>query len=159
MDEILRILQNNARESVEDIARMVDLPVDDVKAKIAAYEKNGVIRGYQAVIHEDMAHVDTVTALIEVKVTPERKNGFDTVARRVGSFRQVRSLYLVSGTFDLLLFVEGHTLQEVAAFVSEKLAPLEGVTSTCSHFMLKTYKHQGLLMDPPDEYERLKVTP
>lgn len=159
MDEILRILQNNARESIEDIARMVDLPVEEVEARIATYEKNGIIRGYQAIIHEEKAHRDTVTALIEVKVTPERKDGFNTVARRVGAFREVRSLYLVSGTFDLLLFVEGRTLHDVAAFVSEKLAPLEGVTSTCSHFMLKTYKHRGLLMDPPDEYERLKVTP
>jgi DNA-binding Lrp family transcriptional regulator len=138
---------------------MVKQPAEDVAAKIAEYERTGIIRGYQAIIHEDKARSDMVTALIEIKVTPERKGGFDTVAKRVGAFPEVRSLYLVSGTFDLLIFVEAHTLQEVASFVSAKLAPLEGVTSTCSHFMLKTYKHRGLLMDPPDEYERLKITP
>lgn len=159
MDEILEILQSNARESAENIARLVNQPVDVVKAKIAEYERSGVIRGYQAIIHEEKAHSDMVTALIEIKVTPERKGGFDTVARRVGAFPEVRSLYLVSGTFDLLIFVEARTLQEVASFVSAKLAPLEGVTSTCTHFMLKTYKHRGLLMDPQEEYERLKVTP
>jgi len=159
MDEILKILQRNGRESVDNIARMVNQPVEQVAAKIAEYERTGIIRGYQAIIHEDKARSDMVTALIEIKVTPERKGGFDTVAKRVGAFPEVRSLYLVSGTFDLLIFVEAHTLQEVASFVSAKLAPLEGVTSTCSHFMLKTYKHRGLLMDPPDEYERLKITP
>jgi DNA-binding Lrp family transcriptional regulator len=159
MDELLKILQNNARESVSTIARLLDSTPEEVQARIVEYEKRGVIRGYQAIIHEELLDVDRVTALIEVKVTPEREDGFDKTARRIGAFPEVRSLYLVSGTFDLLLFVEGRTLQEVAAFVSEKLAPISGVTSTCSHFMLKTYKHRGLLMEPPEEYERLKVSP
>jgi DNA-binding Lrp family transcriptional regulator len=159
MDEILKILQSNARESVENIARMAGLAVSEVEERIANYEREGVIRGYQAILHEDRLRTDTVTALIEVKVTPERRDGFDTVARRIAGFPEVRSLYLVSGTFDLLLFVQGDNLKEVAGFVSEKLAPLEGVTSTCSHFMLKTYKHRGLVMEPQDDYERLKISP
>lgn len=159
MDELLRILQGNAREEVENIARMLDITVSEVKERIAEYEKQGVIRGYQAIIHEDLLKLDQVTALIEVKVTPRREVGFDHIARRIGEFPEVRSLYLVSGTFDLLLFVVGRNLQEVAAFVSEKLSPLKGVNSTCSHFMLKTYKHRGLTMEPQGEYAKLKVTP
>ncbi|GAB4238496.1 MAG: Lrp/AsnC family transcriptional regulator [Acidobacteriota bacterium] len=159
MDEILRILQENGRQSVENIARMLDLTPEEVARRIEEYERSGVIRGYQAILHEEKAGSRSVTALIEVKVTPERKEGFDTVARRIAAFPEVRSLYLVSGTFDLLLFVQGETLQDVAAFVSSKLAPMEGVTSTCTHFMLKTYKHRGLIMEPQEDYEKLKITP
>lgn len=159
MDDLLRILQENAREPVENIARMLGVSEDEVRARIAEYERKGLIRGYQAILHEDLLGGDRVTAVIEVKVTPEREDGFNKVARRIAAFPEVRSLYLVSGTFDLLLFVQARTLHEVASFVSEKLAPLAGVTSTCSHFMLKTYKHRGLLMEPPEEYERLKVSP
>ncbi|HRR25494.1 MAG TPA: Lrp/AsnC family transcriptional regulator [Acidobacteriota bacterium] len=158
MDEILRILQENARESVENIARMLDLPVDEVASRIKQFEEAGVIRGYQAIVDEEKIGVRAVTAVIEVKVTPERRHGFDTVARRIAEFPEVRSLYLVSGTFDLLLFVQGSTLQEVAGFVSSKLAPMEGVTSTCTHFMLKTYKDRGLIMEPSETYEKLKIS-
>lgn len=159
MNQLLKILRANARESVENIAKMLDMTADDVAAQIQDLEARGIIRGYQAIVHEDRLNLDKVTAVIEVKVTPARKDGFDHVARRIGEFPEVRSLYLVSGAFDLLLFVEGRNLHEVAAFVSEKLAPLDGVTSTSSHFMLKTYKHHGVLMEPPDEYERLKISP
>lgn len=158
MDEILRILQENARESLENIARMLDLPVDEVASRIKQFEEAGVIRGYQAIVDEEKIGVRAVTAVIEVKVTPERRHGFDTVARRIAEFPEVRSLYLVSGTFDLLLFVQGSTLQEVAGFVSSKLAPMEGVTSTCTHFMLKTYKDRGLIMEPSETYEKLKIS-
>jgi DNA-binding Lrp family transcriptional regulator len=159
MDEILKILRENARESVDNIARMLDVPADNVRSQIEDYEKKGIIRGYQAIVHEDRLDPDRVTAVIEVKVTPAGKEGFDHVARRIAEFPEVQSLYLVSGAFDLLLFVEGTNLHEVAAFVSEKLAPLEAVNSTCSHFKLKTYKHHGVLMEPHDEYERLKISP
>lgn len=159
MDELLRILQENARESVENMARMLGVSEDEVRARISDLEQQGLIRGYQAIIHEDRLAGDRVTAVIEVKVIPEREDGFDKIARRIASFPEVRSLYLVSGTFDLLLFVQARTLHDVASFVSAKLASLAGVTSTCSHFMLKTYKHRGLLMDPPEEYERLKISP
>lgn len=159
MDEILDILRQNARESVESIAKMVDQTPEEVRSKIEDFEKRGIIRGYQAILHEDRLSEDRVMSLIEVKVTPERKDGFDQIARRIGEFPEVQSLYLVSGTFDLLLVAEGANLHEVAAFVSEKLAPLDGVTATSSHFILKTYKHRGLMMEPQEEYERLKVSP
>ncbi len=159
MDELLKILQANATESRENIARMLGVTVAEVNQRIADYEKRGVIRGYQALLNEDELDLDTVTAVIEVKVTPQREGGFNLIAERISRFPEVRSAYLMSGTYDLLLFVEGRNLREVAAFVSERLSPLEGVLSTSTHFMLKTYKRLGVLMhqDTPDE--RLSIAP
>ncbi len=159
MDELLRILQSNALESPDNIARMLSLPAAEVSRRIADYEQQGVIRGYQAILNEDKLDLDKVTAVIEVKVTPQREGGFDIIAERIGRFPEVRSAYLMSGTYDLLLFVEGRTLREVAAFVSERLSPLEGVLSTSTHFMLKTYKRFGVLMHQPGPDERLSITP
>jgi DNA-binding Lrp family transcriptional regulator len=159
MDELLRILQANALESHENIARMLGVPAAEVSRRVADYEKRGVIRGYQAILNEDQLELDKVTAVIEVKVTPQREGGFDTIAERIGRFPEVSSAYLMSGAYDLLLFVEGRTLREVAAFVSERLSPLEGVLSTSTHFMLKTYKRFGVLMHQPGPDERLSVTP
>lgn len=159
MDEILKILQGNALESRETIARLLDLPVAEVNRRIADYEGRGVIRGYQAILNEDKIDTDKVTAVIEVKVTPQREGGFDTIAERISRFPEVRSAYLMSASYDLLLFVEGRTLREVAGFVSERLAPLEGVISTSTHFMLKTYKRFGVLMYDKRSDERLTVTP
>ena len=159
MDELLKILQTNALESHENIARMLGVPAAEVARRIADYEKRGVIRGYQAILNEDQLELEKVTAVIEVKVTPQREGGFDTIAERIGRFPEVRSAYLMSGTFDLLLFVEGRTLRDVAAFVSERLSPLEGVLSTSTHFMLKTYKRFGVLMHQTGTDERLTVTP
>jgi DNA-binding Lrp family transcriptional regulator len=159
MDELLKILQASATESRENIAQMLNLPVAEVNQRIADYEKRGVIRGYQAILNEDQLDLEKVTAVIEVKVTPQREGGFDTIAERVSRFPEVRSAYLMSGTYDLLLFVEGRTLREVAAFVSERLSPLAGVLSTSTHFMLKTYKRFGVLMHQETSDERLTVTP
>ncbi len=159
MDELLKILQANALQSREDIARMLDMPAAEVNARIADYEKRGVIRGYQAILNEDQLDLDKVTAVIEVKVTPQREGGFDTIAQRISRFAEVRSAYLMSGTYDLLLFVEGRTLHEVAAFVSERLSPLEGILSTSTHFMLKTYKRFGVSMHQESPDERLSVAP
>ncbi len=159
MDELLKILQANALESRENIARMLNLPVAEVNQRISDYEKRHVIRGYQAILNEDQLDLDKVTAVIEVKVTPQREGGFDTIAERISRFPEVRSAYLMSGTYDLLLFVEGRTLREVAAFVSERLSPLEGVLSTSTHFMLKTYKRFGVLMHQESSDERLAVAP
>ena len=159
MDELLNILQTNALESREDIARMLGIPVAEVQKRINDYEKRGIIRGYQAILNEDQLDLDKVTAVIEVKVTPQREGGFDTIAHRISRFPEVRSAYLMSGTYDILLFIEGRTLREVAAFVSERLSPLEGVLSTSTHFMLKTYKRFGVLMHQDTTDERLSVTP
>jgi DNA-binding Lrp family transcriptional regulator len=159
MDELLKILQANALESHENIARMLGVSVAEIDQRIADYEKRGVIRGYQAILNEDRLELDKVTAVIEVKVAPQREGGFDTIAQRISRFPEVRSAYLMSGTYDLLLFVEGRTLREVAGFVSERLSPLEGVLSTSTHFMLKTYKRFGVLMQQEISDERLNVTP
>jgi DNA-binding Lrp family transcriptional regulator len=159
MDELLKILQANALESRGNIARMLNVSIAEVETRIAEYEKQGVIRGYQAILNEDQLDADKVTAVIEVKVTPQREGGFDTIAQRISRFPEVRSAYLMSGTYDLLLFVEGRTLREVAGFVSERLSPLEGVLSTSTHFMLKTYKRFGVLMHEGFSDERLTVSP
>ena len=159
MDELLKILQTNATESRENIAKMLKLSVAEVNKRIARYEKSGVIRGYQAILNEDQLGLDTVTAVIEVKVTPQREGGFNTIAERLSRFPEVRSAYLMSGTYDLLLFVEGHNLREVASFVSDRLSPIEGVLSTSTHFMLKTYKRLGVLMESGHAEERLSVAP
>ncbi len=159
MDELLKILQANATESRDNIARMLNLPVAEVNQRIADYERRGVIRGYQAVLDEDQLALDRVTAVIEVKVTPQREGGFNTIAERISRFSEVRSAYLMSGSYDLLLFVEGRNLRGVAAFVSERLSPLAGVVSTSTHFMLKTYKRFGVLMESGHAEERLSVAP
>lgn len=159
MDELLKLLQANALESRENLARLLNTTVAEVDQRIADYEKRGVIRGYQAVLNEDQLDLDKVTAVIEVKVTPQREGGFDTIAERISRFPEVRSAYLMSGAYDLLLFVEGKNLRQVAAFVSERLSPLDGVISTSTHFMLKTYKRLGVLMHQETTDERLSISP
>ena len=159
MDELLKLLKKNALETPENLAKMLNLSADEVRAKIADYENRGIIRGYQAVVNEDQLSTSRVTAVIEVKVTPEREGGFNAVAERISKFSEVQSLYLMSGAFDLLLFVSGKDLKEVAFFVSDKLATIKGVISTATHFMLKTYKSNGVLMESREVHERLKVTP
>ncbi|TAN35549.1 MAG: Lrp/AsnC family transcriptional regulator [Verrucomicrobia bacterium] len=159
MDELLKLLLANACESRATIAQQLGIGVEEVERRIAEYEKRGVIRGYQAVLNEDQLDLDKVTAVIEVKVTPERGGGFNRIADRLSRFPEVRSAYLMSGTYDLLLFVEGHNLRDVASFVSAKLATIDGVLSTSTHFMLKTYKRLGVLMETNHEDERLTISP
>jgi DNA-binding Lrp family transcriptional regulator len=159
MDELLNILKKNARTSVEDIAKMIRSTPEAVAARIAEYERDGTIRGYRALVNEDLLKEDRVTAVIEVKVQPEREGGFDRIARRISGFPEVLNMHLMSGKYDLLLFVEGNNLREVARFVSERLATLDGVLSTGTHFMLKTYKEDGVLMDGERQDDRLQVSP
>lgn len=159
MDELLKLLRKNALESPKNMAKMLSVPEDEIKARIAEYEKTGVIRGYQALVNEDQLDLNRVRAVIEVKITPEREGGFDRIASRISKFPEVDSMFLMSGGYDLLVFVTGENLKEVASFVSEKLATIEGVISTSTHFMLKTYKDQGVLMEIEKEDERLKVSP
>ena len=159
MDELLNILKTNARTSIDDIAKMIRTTPADVAARIAAYEKAGTIRGYRALVNDDHLPDDTVTAVIEVKVQPEREGGFDRIARRISGFPEVVNMHLMSGKFDLLLFVTGRNLREVASFVSERLATLDGVLSTGTHFMLKTYKLDGVLMDVDKTDDRMRVCP
>ena len=159
MDELLNILKKNARTSLEDIAKMTRSTPGAVAARIEEYEKSGTIRGYRALINEDHLKEDRVTAVIEVKVQPEREGGFDRIARRISGFPEVVNMHLMSGKYDLLLFVEGDNLRKVASFVSERLATLDGVLSTGTHFMLKTYEQDGVLMDGERADDRLQVSP
>ena len=159
MDELLKLLRKNALETPANLAKLLGTSEEEVRARIAEYEESGVIRGYQAIVDEDQLDLERVRAVIEVKVTPERGGGFDRVAARIGRFPDVDSLFLMSGGYDLLVFVKGGNLKDVALFVSEKLATIDGVISTSTHFMLKVYKDQGILMESEKEQERLKVSP
>lgn len=159
MDELLQLLRRNALESTANLAKLLNLSEEEVRNRIKEYEQQGIIRAYQAVVNEDQLDLERVRAVIEVRITPERRGGFDRVAERIGRFDEVDSLFLMSGAYDLLVFVQGSSLKEVALFVSQKLATIEGVISTATHFMLKTYKDQGVLMQLHDENERLQVSP
>ncbi len=159
MNELLTLLKNNARETPEALARLLGLKPADVSARIDEYEKAGIIQGYQAVINEDKLDGAPVTAAIEVRLTAEREGGFNRIAERISRFPEVRSAFLMSGGYDLLLFVSGPTLHAVASFVSEKLSTLDGVVGTATHFMLKTYKRNDVLMHNPDENERPQISP
>ena len=157
--EILRLLQDDCRLSMADIADRIGADPADVQKVIAKLEADQVILGYTAVVNEDRLEDAKVRALIEVKVKPQRDGGFDEVARRIARFPEVVRLYLVSGGYDLLLEVEGDSLQTVAGFVSARLATIDGVLSTATSFQLKKYKESGKIMTQEDEYERLPVTP
>jgi len=160
MDPLLSLLKANARASDDELARQLNTTPDAVRQQIAAHQKSGVIRAFQALVNEDcLDDAGEVNAVIELQVRPEREGGFDRIAMRIARFPEVQALYLVSGGFDLLLFVKGRSLQEVAGFVSAKLAPLDGVRSTATHFTLKTYKHHGVMMEKEERDERLQISP
>lgn len=159
MDELLQLLKQDARESVKNLAVMLNISEDEVRDRIAELERRGVIRGYQAVVNEDQLDLNLIHAVIEVRMKPERGGGYDRVAGRIGKYPEVESLFLMSGGYDLLVFVKGSTLREVAGFVNERLATLDGVLSTSTHFTLKTYKDQGVLMETESTHERLQVSP
>ena len=159
MDPLLTLLQQNALASHADLGAQLNLSPDEVSRRVAAYEADGTILAYQTLIDGEKLGDQLVTAVIEVKITPEREGGFDRMADRISKFREVRSCHLMSGGYDLLVFVEGGSLREVASFVSEKLSPLGGVISTATHFRLKTYKENGVLLSGPEQAERLAVAP
>ncbi|PYJ98821.1 MAG: AsnC family transcriptional regulator [Verrucomicrobia bacterium] len=159
MDQLLKLLRENAALTPAQLSKMLNLPEAEVAVKIKAYEKDNVILGYRTVLNEERLGVDLVRAVIEVKITPERGGGFDRLAERIAKYAEVNSCYLMSGGYDLLVIVEGNSLREVATFVSEKLATIQGVLSTATHFMLKPYKEQGVLMTREQNDERLAVAP
>ena len=159
MDPLLKLLQENAALKPGQLAMMLNLPETEIAAKIKSYEEGGVILGYRAVLYEEKIGDDIVRAVIEVKITPERGGGFDRLAERIAKYAEVRTCYLMSGGYDLLVVVEGANLREVASFVSQKLATIQGVISTATHFMLKVYKDQGLLIQAEANEERLAVSP
>jgi len=154
MDEILEILEKNSRISEEEIALMLGKSVEEVKETIKKLEDENVIVGYNTLINWDKSDRENVTALIEVKVTPQRGQGFDKVAERIYRYPQVKACYLMSGGFDLTVIVEGRNMKEVALFVAEKLAPLESVLSTSTHFVLKRYKDDGVIFEKQSSDDR-----
>ena len=159
MDALLKILKTNAQASLEDISKELDMSVAKIKAQISEYEKRGVILGYQAIIDPQKISNSTVTAMVEVSITPERGGGFDRLASRIAKFEEVQSCYLVSGGYDLLVIVEGRTLQEVASFIAEKLSTIKGVISTATRFRLKSYKENGAMLHREKREARLAVAP
>ena len=159
MEAILELLKKNARFSPEEIADRLDMKADEVIEHIQELEDNGTILGYHGVIDRERSGDTTVSALIEIKLTPERDGGFDRLAERIAKFHQVSHCYLMSGGYDLAVIVEGATLNEVARFVSEKLSTVEGVIATSTHFQLKVYKQSGFLASAGFEDQRLAVTP
>jgi DNA-binding Lrp family transcriptional regulator len=159
MDPLLKLLHDNAALKPSQLAAMLNQTETEIAAKIKSYEADHVILGYRTVLNEEKIGVDIVRAVIEVKITPERGGGFDRLAERIAKYSEVRSCYLMSGGYDLLVIVEGNNLREVATFVSEKLATIQGVVSTATHFMLKPYKEQGVLMHHEKNEERLAISP
>jgi len=160
MDEILEVLEKDARETPENIARMLRKKPVEVKKAIAKYERDGVILKYKAVINKELVKDASaeVRALIEVNILPQKDVGFDKIAQRIYSFSEVTSCYLVSGTYDLLLIVEGRDLHTVSSFVAEKLAPLENVRGTTTHFLLKKYKEDGVILKHKEENKRIAIS-
>lgn len=159
MEEILKILEKDARTKPEQIAVMTGLPVAEVEEFIRKAEQERTILRYKTVVNWQKLGDEHISALIEVRVTPQRDVGFDAIAERIYRFPEARTVYLVSGTYDLAVLVTGRTMQEVAAFVSEKLAPLDSVQGTVTHFLLKRYKEDGEIFVEQEGVQRLPVTP
>ena len=157
--EILEILERDARTPPEDIAAMLGAEVTEVRQRVSKMEQDGIILGYRAMVNQERARADRISCAIEVQVAPERGVGFDRIAERICRFPEIRSVYLMSGRYDLLVIIEGSTMKEIAEFVIDKLATLDNVRSTATHFMLKKYKEMGTILvgEAPDR--RIPVTP
>lgn len=160
MDELLNLVQDNARYTNDELAKMLKTTVTDVQSRLAKLEDDGIILKYSAVVNQDRhpTQKDHVLAFIEVQVRPERETGFDSIAERIYKFPEVKSCYLMSGGYDLLVTVEGKTLQDVARFISEKLSTIDNVRGTQTHFLLKRYKENGNIFQAVDKAERLAVS-
>lgn len=159
MEPLLKLLRENASLTPAQLAQMLNDRPENIAARIKDFESENVILGYRTILNEEKLGRDIVRAVIEVKITPEREGGFNRLAERIAKYSEVTSCYLMSGGYDLLVFIEGATLREVATFVSEKLATIQGVLSTATHFMLKPYKIDGVLMTADKSEERLAVSP
>lgn len=155
--DVLAILTDDARISAKKIAAMLSTDEASVKACIEGLEKSGVLVKYTAIVNSEKAEDSLVEALIEVKVTPKKKEGFDGIAKQIASFPEVKSVYLMSGAYDLAVFVEDKSLQQVSRFVSERISTFDGVISTATHFILKKYKIEGVQTEPNDADYRLSI--
>lgn len=153
MNEILRLLEKDGRLSAGQIAAMLDMDAAEVEAVIAKCAADGIILKYMALVDWDKVSEETVTALIEVKMSPQRGEGFERIAERIYQYDEVDSLYLMSGDFDLAVYITADSIKEVAQFVFARLAPLDGITATSTHFLLKKYKEKGCIFSLPEEQE------
>jgi DNA-binding Lrp family transcriptional regulator len=153
----LSILTEDARLSHKKIAAMLSVTEEEVTATVADLEKRGVLVKYSAIINSEKADDMLVEALIEVKVSPKKKEGFDGIAKQISSFPEVKAVYLMSGAYDLAVFIEGKTLQQVSRFVSERISTFDGVLSTATHFILKKYKIEGIMTEKEDEDRRVPI--
>ncbi len=158
-NELLNLLKEDCRTSLEDMAVMTGSTLEEVAAAVEQLEKRRIILRYSPVINWDLTDQDRVEAMIEVKVTPQRDMGFDAVARRIYRFEEVKSVYLMSGSYDLLVLVQARTLKELAAFVAMKLSTLEMVTGTATSFVLKRYKEEGVIFEGEESDHRLVISP
>ena len=158
-EKILSIIERNSRIDLKELAVILGVEEADVVSEMEAMEREGVICGYHTMIDWEKTSIEKVTALIEVRVTPQRGQGFDTIAERIYKYPEVNSVYLISGGYDLLVTLEGKSLKEVSSFVSDKLSTLDTVLSTATHFILKKYKDHGTILAKKYEDEREKITP
>ncbi len=156
---LLHALQRNPAATREDLAAHLDATPAEIDAQLAELQAEGILLGYQAMLNTDRCEEREVTATIEVRIRPERGGGFDRIAHRIAKFEQVLSCYLMSGGYDLLVVVRGDNLREVSRFVAERLSTMEGVLSTSTHFRLKIYKENGMLLAGDDDPDRLAVSP
>ncbi len=154
MDKLLKLLDSNARLTDEQLATMLDISEAEVRAQIAKLEKDGAIRAYKAIVDWDKTDRECVTAIIELKVTPRRDVGFEGIAEQIMAFEEVESVYLMSGGYDLSVRVTGRSFQEIAAFVAKRLAPLDSVISTATHFVLRRYKESNVMFLGDNQDER-----
>ena len=152
--KLLRLLEQDCTLTPEQLASMADMTVEAVKAQMKEYEEEKIVLGYQAIVDWDRTNRESVTALIEVKVTPQRGEGFDRVAERIYQYDEVESVYLMSGSYDLTVIISGRTLREVAEFVGQRLATIEDVTGTATHFILKKYKEKHLIFQKQEQQAR-----
>jgi len=159
MNEILKILEQDARKTPEQLATMTGIPLAEVEETIRKAESDRTILKYRTMINWDKLGDEQVWALVEVRVAPQRDVGFDAIAERLYRFPEARTVYLVSGTYDLAVFVVGKTMQEVAGFVSAKLAPIEGVQGTVTHFLLKRFKEDGEILEGEEAPRRVPIVP
>ena len=158
-EELLLVIEKNSRIDLKELAVILGVEEIDIVNELADMEKEGIICGYHTLIDWDKTSIDKVTALIEVRVTPQRGHGFDTIAERIYKYPEVRAVYLISGGYDLLIILDGKNLREVSTFVSDKLSTQESVLSTATHFILKKYKDHGTIFDKKDVDERMVITP
>ena len=159
MNEIFKILEEDARKTPQQMATMTGIPVSKVKGAIKQAERDRTILKYKAIVNWDRLGEEQVVALVEVRLVPQRDVGFDAIAERIYRFPEARSVYLMSGTYDLAVLVAGKTMHEVASFVTQKLAPLDGVQGTVTHFLLKRYKEDGEVLEVEKRLKRVPIMP